>query len=102
MFQPPELSHTPHYLPHTKVPTLAFQNARDVARYVAVIVESLVQSNNAAGMKTVLGLPTGSTPMGVYRELIRMHQEDGLDFSRVVTFNLDEYWPMQPDSIHSY
>ncbi|HUG89296.1 MAG TPA: glucosamine-6-phosphate deaminase, partial [Planctomycetaceae bacterium] len=67
-----------------------------------VIVESLIQSNNAAGRKTVLGLPTGSTPMGVYRELIRMYQEDGLDFSRVITFNLDEYWPMQPDSIHSY
>jgi glucosamine-6-phosphate deaminase len=50
----------------------------------------------------VLGLPTGSTPIGVYRELIRLHREEGLDFSNVVTFNLDEYWPMDPRSIHSY
>ena len=48
------------------------------------------------------GLATGSTPVGLYRELIRLHKEDGLDFSRVVTFNLDEYFPMPPDDPHSY
>jgi len=51
---------------------------------------------------TVLGLATGSTPVGIYRELIRMHRDLGLDWSRVVTFNLDEYFPMSPDSLHSY
>src|SRR5207247_4995756 len=50
----------------------------------------------------VLGLATGSTPLGVYRELIRLHREEGLSFGRVVTFNLDEYYPMEPESIHSY
>ncbi|HYG68434.1 MAG TPA: 6-phosphogluconolactonase, partial [Anaeromyxobacteraceae bacterium] len=50
----------------------------------------------------VLGLPTGSTPLGVYEELIRMHREDGLDLSNVVTFNLDEYFPMDPGSLQSY
>jgi len=45
----------------------------------------------------VLGLPTGSTPVGLYRELIRLHREAGLDFSPRLTFNLDEYFPMQPD-----
>jgi glucosamine-6-phosphate deaminase len=50
----------------------------------------------------VLGLATGSTPIGVYRELIRMHREEGLSFKRVVTFNLDEYYPMARESIHSY
>ena len=50
----------------------------------------------------MLGLATGSTPIGIYRELIRLHREEGLDFSRVVTFNLDEYYPMAPDSLHSY
>jgi glucosamine-6-phosphate deaminase len=49
-----------------------------------------------------LGLPTGSTPVGIYRELIRLHKEGGLDFSRVITFNLDEYYPMPPDDPHSY
>src|ERR1700722_12971677 len=38
-----------------------------------------------------LGLATGNTTLGMYRELVRLHQHDGLDFSRVITFNLDEY-----------
>ena len=87
---------------HTKVPTLAFKNVREVDRHVALVVESLIRENNSAGLRTVLGLPTGSTPIGIYRELIRLHREEGLDFSNVVTFNLDEYWPMDKGSIHSY
>lgn len=50
----------------------------------------------------VLGLATGSTPLGLYKELIRMHKEEGLDFSEVVTFNLDEYYPIRPDHEQSY
>jgi len=89
-------------LPHTKAHTLVFENAKEVDQHVAIVVESLIRENNSAGMPTVLGLPTGSTPLGVYRELIRLHQEEDLDFSNVITFNLDEYWPMEPGSIHSY
>jgi len=58
-------------------------------------------SGPLASERAVLGLATGSTPIGVYRELIRMHQTEGLSFAEVVTFNLDEYYPMPPDSIHS-
>ena len=50
----------------------------------------------------VLGLATGSTPLGMYAELIRMHREEGLDFSRVVTFNLDEYVGLGPAHPQSY
>ncbi len=50
----------------------------------------------------MLGLATGSTPVGVYRELVRMHREGTLSFANVETFNLDEYWPMDPGSMHSY
>lgn len=50
----------------------------------------------------VLGLATGSTPIPCYRELIRMHKEEGLDFSRVTTFNLDEYYPIDPRHPKSY
>src|SRR5437773_1388776 len=92
----------PRKLRHTKIPTLVFRNSRDLSRHVALVVESLVRENNSAGLPTVLGLPTGSTPIGVYRELIRLHRHEDLDFSQVITFNLDEYWPMSPDSIHSY
>jgi glucosamine-6-phosphate deaminase len=50
----------------------------------------------------VLGLATGSTPLGVYKELARMHKSEGLDFSRVTTFNLDEYVGLKKDHPQSY
>ncbi len=91
-----------HYVPHTKVPTLVFPTSAQANRHVALMIESLIRQNNSAGRPTVLGLPTGSTPVGLYRELIRLHREASLDFSRVVTFNLDEYYPMKPDNPQSY
>jgi glucosamine-6-phosphate deaminase len=66
------------------------------------MIESLIRQNQSAGRPTVLGLPTGSTPVGLYRELIRLHRTAGLDFSQVITFNLDEYHPMDPSEPHSY
>ncbi len=74
----------------------------EIARMVAQRIAEIIREQNAAGRQAVLGLATGSTPISIYRELIRMHREEGLDFANVVTFNLDEYYPMQPDSIHSY
>jgi glucosamine-6-phosphate deaminase len=91
-----------HYVPHTKIPTLVFPTSTQASRHVALMIESLIRQNNSAGRATVLGLPTGSTPVGLYRELIRLHREAGLDFSRVVTFNLDEYFPISPDDPQSY
>jgi glucosamine-6-phosphate deaminase len=91
-----------HYVPCTRIPTLVFPSSGQAARHVALVVENLIRQNNSAGRRTVLGLPTGSTPLQLYRELIRSHKESGLDFSRVVTFNLDEYFQMPPDDPHSY
>src|SRR5437763_10785244 len=91
-----------HYVPHTKIPTLVFPTSTQASRHLALMIESLIRQNNSANRPTVLGLATGSTPVGLYRELVRLHQEAGLDFSRVITFNLDEYYPMQPDDPHSY
>jgi glucosamine-6-phosphate deaminase len=65
---------------------------------VAARIADLIRAKPNA----VLGLATGSTPIGVYAELIRLHREEGLDFSRVTTFNLDEYLPMQPGAPQSY
>ena len=48
------------------------------------------------------GLATGSTPLRIYRELVRLHREEGLSFKRVKAFNLDKYYPMQPTSLQSY
>jgi glucosamine-6-phosphate deaminase len=85
-----------------RIPTVIAAEHDELARRIAGRIAELVRGRNAAGKPTVLGLATGSTPVGIYRELIRLHREAGLDFSRVITFNLDEYHPMQPGSLHSY
>jgi glucosamine-6-phosphate deaminase len=85
-----------------RIRTVVVDEHEDIARLVAARIAALVREKNAAGGHAVLGLATGSTPVGVYRELIRMHREQGLSFRDVITFNLDEYYPMSPDSIHSY
>src|SRR5580765_1181934 len=74
----------------------------DIGRLVARRFADVIRAKAKAGGRAVLGFATGSTPIGVYRELIRLHREEGLSFADVVTFNLDEYYPMDPGSIHSY
>lgn len=69
-----------------------------VSKRAADFVTELIQRKPTA----VLGLATGSTPLGLYRELIRRHADEGLDFSKVTTFNLDEYYGLQPDHPQSY
>src|SRR5215212_4571703 len=73
-----------------------------IARTIAERIAALIRRRETEGRPAVLGLATGSTPIGIYRELIRLHRDEGLDFSNVVSFNLDEYYPMDPASIHSY
>src|SRR6202040_2179545 len=90
------------YVPGTRSPTLVSPSSTQASRHVALMIESLIRQNNSAGRPTVLGLATGSTPVGLYRELIRRHKEAGLDFSRVISFNLDEYYPMLPSDQQSY
>ena len=74
----------------------------EIAKTIAHRIAEIIKERRREGGHAVLGLATGSTPIGIYRELIRMHREEGFDFSDVVTFNLDEYYPMNPESIHSY
>ncbi|GMV96274.1 MAG: glucosamine-6-phosphate deaminase [Phycisphaerae bacterium] len=85
-----------------RIPTTVCRDDVEAAAKAAGAIAQLIRENTSKGKNTVLGLATGHTPIGVYRELIRMHREEGLDFSRVITFNLDEYYPMPPDSIQSY
>ncbi|HET7600191.1 MAG TPA: glucosamine-6-phosphate deaminase [Gemmatimonadales bacterium] len=85
-----------------RIPVVIVDDHDELGCLVAQRIAALVRERAAAGRPAVLGLATGSTPIGVYRELIRMHREDGLSFRNVVTFNLDEYYPMPPESIHSY
>ena len=85
-----------------RIPVRVMKDHGAIAAEVAGRIAALIRQRAAEGRDAVLGLATGSTPVGVYRELIRLHREEGLDFSNVVTFNLDEYYPMRPGSIHSY
>ncbi len=73
-----------------------------IARTLADRIVALIKERAAQGRHLVLGLATGSTPIGVYRELIRLHRDEGVSFANVISFNLDEYYPMTADSIHSY
>ncbi len=84
------------------MPVRVFAASSEASRFVAQQIVEQIRTSEAAGRKCVLGLATGSTPTGVYAELIRMHREEGLTFKNVITFNLDEYFPMQPDSLQSY
>ncbi len=70
------------------------QMSKEAAKIVAALVRRKPDC--------VLGLATGSTPLGLYKELIRMHKEEGLDFSKVTTFNLDEYVGLPPEHDQSY
>jgi len=85
-----------------RIPTVVAEDYDAIARHIAARMAEIIRDRNAAGTSAVLGLATGSTPIGIYRELIRFHREGGLDLSRVVTFNLDEYYPMARDSLHGY
>jgi glucosamine-6-phosphate deaminase len=85
-----------------RLPVEVLDPPEALATAVAARIAALIRERAASGQPTVLGLATGSTPVGVYRELVRMHRDEGLSFANVDTFNLDEYWPMQPSSLHSY
>ena len=85
-----------------RIPVVRIDDPDELAATVAARIARLIREHQSAGLPTVLGLATGSTPVGVYRELVRMHREEGLSFRSVVTFNLDEYFPMDPGNIHSY
>lgn len=84
------------------VPVKIFEDATTASKKVAMTIANLIRQRNRENGKTVLGLATGSTPTQVYEELVRMHKEEDLSFENVITFNLDEYYPMQPDSLQSY
>lgn len=82
--------------------TLVYENSTTASKAVAKEIASLIRVKQAQKQPCILGLATGSSPKGLYTELVRLHKEEGLSFKNVITFNLDEYYPMEPDSINSY
>lgn len=84
------------------LPTRIYESDGAASRYVADQIAQLIRQRAEEGASAVLGLATGSTPTGVYGELVRQHREEGLSFQSVITFNLDEYYPLAPDALQSY
>ena len=85
-----------------KIPVKIFVSPKEGSKHVARIIADLIKEKNANGKKAVIGLATGSTPKSLYAELVRLHLEEGLSFKNVITFNLDQYYPMEADALNSY
>ncbi len=85
-----------------KIPVKIFPDQQEASLFVAQQVAQLIRDKQKNKEKCVLGLATGSTPKTLYAELVRMHREEKLSFRNVITFNLDEYYPIDNDALQSY
>ena len=85
-----------------KIHNVIFNSSLEASNLVAHEIATLIREKEQQNEPCVLGLATGSSPIKVYEELVRMHQEEGLSFANVITFNLDEYYPMDKSNIQSY
>ena len=85
-----------------KIHTVIFDESKEASKMVANEIAILIRKKQKEKKHCVLGLATGSSPISVYNELVRMYKEEGLSFSNVISFNLDEYFPMKKVDIQSY
>jgi len=85
-----------------KLPITIWNSSAKASIHIAASIGLAIRQKQQEGENIVLGLATGSSPIKVYDELVRLHREEGLSFVNVITFNLDEYYPIQPDSQQSY
>ncbi len=85
-----------------KIPVRVYPDLKEGSKFVAQQIADLIREKQKKKQKCVLGLATGSTPKTLYAELVRMHREEKLSFKNVVTFNLDEYYPIDNDALQSY
>ncbi|PHI20508.1 glucosamine-6-phosphate deaminase [Lewinellaceae bacterium SD302] len=85
-----------------KIPVKVWEESAEASAYVAQSIALAIKQKRQENENIILGLATGSSPIQVYNELVRMHREEGLSFQNVITFNLDEYYPMEPTAVQSY
>jgi glucosamine-6-phosphate deaminase len=85
-----------------KIHSVIFKDSKEASKIVAKEIADLIIKKQKENKNCVLGLATGSSPISVYQELVRMHKEEGLSFKNVITFNLDEYYSMDKNDINSY
>ena len=84
-----------------EAPTFVFESNADASKHVARQIAEIVRNRNTQGKSASLGLVAGSSPMGVYQELVRLHKEDGLDLSNVSIFMVNEYYGVDADRLQS-
>ncbi len=85
-----------------RIPVSVFSDLKNGSAFVAQQIASLIRDKQSKNQPCVLGLSTGSTPITLYAELVRLYKEENLSFKNVITFNLDEYYPMERETIQSY
>jgi len=85
-----------------KIPVAIYKNPAEGSNAVAAQIASLIKEKQAKKLPCVLGMATGTTPILLYKELVRLHKEEGLSFKNVVTINLDEYYPIEKTAYQSY
>ncbi|WP_340202499.1 glucosamine-6-phosphate deaminase [Ascidiimonas sp. W6] len=85
-----------------KIETLVYDNSQTASFYIAKQIADCIKEKTLQGEYAVLGLATGSSPTKVYDYLVQFHKEEGLSFKNVISFNLDEYYPMNPEAMQSY
>ena len=87
---------------YEQIPVQVFSTPKEGSVYAALQVAAIIKARQMEGKPCVLGMATGSTPISMYKELVRLHKEEGLSFKNVVTFNLDEYYPIEREAAQSY
>jgi len=85
-----------------KVPVQIYKNSTEGSNAIAAQIAALIKEKQAKKLPCVLGMATGTTPILLYKELVRLHKEEGLSFKNVVTINLDEYYPIEKSAFQSY
>ena len=85
-----------------KIPVAIYKNPSEGSNAVAAQIATLIKEKQAKNLPCVLGMATGTTPILLYKELVRLHKEEGLSFKNVVTINLDEYYPIEKSAYQSY
>src|SRR5438067_13004869 len=85
-----------------RIPVQIFPTLYEASQYAAQQIANLIREKQKQNKNCVLGLATGSTPKTLYADLVRIHKEEGLSFKNVITFNLDEYYPIDKDALQSY
>jgi glucosamine-6-phosphate deaminase len=88
------LSKCPRFSTVEKMEIKCYETSVEASKDIALLIKALVEKKNSEGKKCVLGLATGSSPVGVYKELIKLYKSGQISFKNVITFNLDEYYPI--------